>query len=73
MENKSKSLSLKCPRCGVITHWEGNVHRPFCSKRCHQIDLGAWVDEEYRVPMDPNLPQDDFDLTINNEKTTDWS
>jgi hypothetical protein len=26
-------------------------HRPFCSERCRLIDLGAWADEEYRVPV----------------------
>jgi endogenous inhibitor of DNA gyrase (YacG/DUF329 family) len=23
---------------------------PFCSARCRQIDLGKWLNEEYRVP-----------------------
>ena len=73
MENNIKTLTLKCPRCGTTTHWEGNVYRPFCSNRCLQIDLGAWVDEEYRVPVDDNLPKDDFDIENNIEKTNDWS
>lgn len=25
-------------------------YRPFCSERCKQIDLGAWADEQYKVP-----------------------
>ncbi|MGE4545559.1 MAG: DNA gyrase inhibitor YacG [Pedobacter sp.] len=62
MTNNLKSLTLKCPRCGATTHWENNAHRPFCSRRCLQIDLGAWVDEEYRVPVDDSQPKDDFDL-----------
>ena len=73
MENSQKKLSLKCPRCGATTHWEGNIHRPFCSNRCFQIDLGAWVDEEYRVPVDTSLPKDNFGLVDNIEKTNDWS
>jgi len=30
-----------------------NPFRPFCSERCKLIDLGAWADERYRVPV-PN-------------------
>jgi hypothetical protein len=36
-----------------------NAYRPFCSERCKQIDLGAWANEEYRVPAaapDPDEP-----------------
>jgi endogenous inhibitor of DNA gyrase (YacG/DUF329 family) len=28
-----------------------NRYRPFCSERCRKIDLGAWANEEYRVPV----------------------
>ena len=42
--------ALRCPGCGKPTQWEGNPSRPFCSERCRLIDLGAWVNEEYRVP-----------------------
>lgn len=32
-------------------------HFPFCSERCKLIDLGAWLDEEYRIeePVSPEL------------------
>lgn len=43
--------TVKCPNCGKPVEWtEKSPYRPFCSKRCRQIDLGAWADEEYRVP-----------------------
>ncbi|MFO7563098.1 MAG: DNA gyrase inhibitor YacG [Enhygromyxa sp.] len=31
-------------------------HRPFCSPRCKLIDLGRWLDEEYRIsrPLGPD-------------------
>lgn len=25
---------------------------PFCSERCRQIDLGAWLGESYSMPVD---------------------
>ncbi len=37
----------KCPICGKPAVPE---HRPFCSGRCADIDLGRWLNEEYRVP-----------------------
>jgi endogenous inhibitor of DNA gyrase (YacG/DUF329 family) len=27
--------------------------RPFCSKRCADIDLGRWFTGQYRVPVPP--------------------
>jgi endogenous inhibitor of DNA gyrase (YacG/DUF329 family) len=27
-------------------------YRPFCSKRCSDIDLGRWLGESYRVPTE---------------------
>ena len=40
---------IKCPTCRSEVTWENNPHRPFCSERCRLIDLGAWVDEKYRI------------------------
>jgi hypothetical protein len=28
---------------------DGNKLWPFCSERCHLVDLGRWLGEEYRV------------------------
>lgn len=41
--------TVKCPQCGKFTEYEGNEDRPFCSRRCKLIDLGAWIDEEYSI------------------------
>lgn len=26
---------------------------PFCSERCHLVDLGRWLGEEYRIAGEP--------------------
>ena len=39
-----------CPICGKA---RSEDYRPFCSKRCADIDLGRWLDERYRVPGPP--------------------
>ena len=52
--------TVRCPTCREITNWEGNPSRPFCSKRCRTVDLGAWLDERYRIPGEP-LPLSEAD------------
>ncbi len=29
------------------------AHRPFCSKRCAEVDLGRWLKGGYAVPGEP--------------------
>ena len=36
-----------CPVCGKPPAAQ---YRPFCSKRCADLDLGKWLGEEYRMP-----------------------
>ncbi len=38
-----------CPICrrATVARW-----RPFCSKRCADIDLGRWLGEAYRIEVD---------------------
>jgi endogenous inhibitor of DNA gyrase (YacG/DUF329 family) len=48
---------MKCPTCGKPIEWKENPFRPFCSERCQLVDLGRWVEGEYRVPGEP-LPEE---------------
>lgn len=51
---------VNCPTCGAKVEWtEASKYRPFCSERCRQIDLGAWAEEKYVIPV--ANPLDDFD------------
>ena len=45
-----------CPICGKPVKLES---RPFCSKRCADIDLGRWLGEAYRIPAEE--PPEGFD------------
>jgi len=50
---------VNCPTCGKPHPWTPeNAYRPFCSKRCKLVDLGAWAAEEYRVPVQTPSPDD---------------
>jgi endogenous inhibitor of DNA gyrase (YacG/DUF329 family) len=39
-------------RCPVCSTPSVERYRPFCSKRCAQVDLGRWLKGAYRVPTD---------------------
>ena len=33
---------VNCPQCKNTVEWkEGDVYKPFCSKRCQLLDLGS--------------------------------
>nr|WP_246810263.1 DNA gyrase inhibitor YacG [Methyloligella sp. GL2] len=40
-------------------------HRPFCSKRCADVDLNRWLSGRYAIPGEPAgplAPDDDEDV-----------
>jgi hypothetical protein len=43
---------VSCPQCGKAVAWSlSSRYRPFCSERCKLIDLGAWAEASYRIPV----------------------
>lgn len=43
---------MSCPICGSPT---SRAYRPFCSRRCADIDLARWMKGDYAVPsQDPD-------------------
>ena len=55
----------RCPICGKVT--EIGKYRPFCSKRCADIDLGNWFNENYRVE------DEKVDADVSVTKSTEFS
>jgi endogenous inhibitor of DNA gyrase (YacG/DUF329 family) len=62
-------MKHRCPVCNKIVQGPTQEHPkevmffPFCSKRCKFIDLGAWLDSEYKLisklqPQDSEEPSD---------------
>ena len=49
---------MSCPICGEDTVKQ---FRPFCSKRCADIDLAKWLNGSYAVP---SQREDDLDDEI---------
>ncbi len=52
------TTTIRCPTCRKPAVKEGNKLFPFCSERCSLVDLGKWLNEEYRVPGEPADPED---------------
>jgi endogenous inhibitor of DNA gyrase (YacG/DUF329 family) len=42
---------LTCPTCHKKFDSTASRALPFCSDRCRQIDLGRWLNEEQRLPI----------------------
>lgn len=51
-----------CPLCGKP---KDLAYRPFCSKRCADVDLSRWLKGSYAIPVievdDPDAEPDDPD------------
>lgn len=63
MSAAAKTLGRACPICGKP---EVEKYRPFCSKRCADVDLNRWLTGAYAIPVTetededgetPDLPQ----------------
>ncbi len=39
--------------CPICTKEADPKYRPFCGKRCADIDLGKWFTESYSLPAEP--------------------
>ena len=47
-------VMVRCPSCSeTVPYRTDNPYRPFCSKGCKAIDLGAWASEQFRVEVKP--------------------
>lgn len=43
------ATTATCPMCGAP---RVAAYRPFCSKRCADLDLGRWVTGAYAIPAE---------------------
>jgi len=54
--NNDHPRRFRCPTCKRIVRLAEQDSPapmkffPFCSERCRLIDLGAWLDADYRIP-----------------------
>ena len=46
---------MTCPICRKPAHPD---YRPFCSRRCANVDLGRWLTGGYAIPTDEAEDED---------------
>lgn len=46
------STMMRCAYCGNAFEKESSPIVPFCSIRCHRVDLGMWLNESYSLPCE---------------------
>lgn len=51
---------MNCPICQKPTV---SAYRPFCSRRCANVDLGRWLKGTYAIPAEPAETDPDADAT----------
>ena len=54
---------MTCPVCQKPV---AAAYKPFCSRRCADVDLGRWLNGSYAIPV----PNDDPDANPEHEGST---
>ena len=55
MAGAKTATTGKCPICGRATTTD---YRPFCSRRCADVDLSRWLSGTYAIPTRPDDDED---------------
>ena len=55
----AETANTPCPICGKPA---AECHRPFCSRRCADVDLNRWLSGVYRVPVRADEEEDEMPL-----------
>jgi len=53
MPNDLNLKPRRRPPCPICAKTSEEAWRPFCSKRCADIDLGRWFNGRYAIPGEP--------------------
>ncbi|NVN54908.1 DNA gyrase inhibitor YacG [bacterium Scap17] len=63
--NGKTPLTVACPQCRTDVVWStASEFRPFCSKRCQLLDLGAWADESHSIAGEPAMDETSIDEMV---------
>ena len=57
-----------CPHCNQPTQ---EAYKPFCSKRCADVDLGKWLGGQYSIPSPEPLSENDIEEIIEQRQKSD--
>lgn len=59
---------MNCPICGKLAE---KAVRPFCSKRCADIDLNRWLNGSYAVPSQDPEDLDELEQALDEARRAD--
>ncbi|MCV2891290.1 DNA gyrase inhibitor YacG [Ruegeria aquimaris] len=48
---------MSCPICGAE---QQTKYRPFCSKRCSDLDLAKWLNGSYAIPAEAAAEEEEW-------------
>lgn len=60
-DGSDRPLTTKCPVCGKPSAPES---KPFCSKRCADVDLQRWLSGRYAIPVAEDAERLDDDPDV---------
>jgi endogenous inhibitor of DNA gyrase (YacG/DUF329 family) len=52
------AAATKTPACPICGKPRDDHYRPFCSKRCADVDLGRWLHGSYAIPVTEDADED---------------
>ena len=58
---KGHTQKAACPLCQRPAEI---LHRPFCSRRCAQLDLGKWLTGSYAIPSYEAMEDSDVETLL---------
>jgi endogenous inhibitor of DNA gyrase (YacG/DUF329 family) len=54
----ARQAKASVPACAICGNPRSEEYRPFCSKRCADVDLGRWLNGSYAVPVETDADED---------------
>lgn len=67
MPDRKPVSSKTCPICGKPTQ---EAFKPFCSKRCRDVDLNRWLSGVYSVPVKEEENEDEMPIVPKQDPDT---
>ena len=58
---KGHTIKAACPLCQRPAEI---LYRPFCSRRCAQLDLGKWLTGDYTIPAHEAMEDSDVEMLL---------
>ncbi|HUF57255.1 MAG TPA: DNA gyrase inhibitor YacG [Thermohalobaculum sp.] len=52
----------RAPGCPICGRPQAAASRPFCSRRCADLDLGRWLIGVYAVPAEEDMPDGEAEI-----------